>query len=94
MSIGLSKDEKRGFKEFLREYEDYKNLIQLKKSSKYCRDQRCYQSKYGENAQNPGPWWNSNDSADDMMRPISKVISSFFGVRHFYFIVLSLLVYF
>ena len=82
----LSKDEKINFKKFLREYEDYKNLYNIRNHQNIA-EIRDVISKYGENAKihlGGIPM-----IADDMMSYIKSDIIVF-GIGVFIFIVLTL----
>ncbi len=84
--IGLSKEERINYKKFIREYEDYKNLYNIR-NHQNITEIRDVISKYGENAKihlGGIPM-----IADDMMGYIKSDIAVF-GVGVFIFIVLTL----
>ena len=86
IEIGLSKEEKINYKKFIKEYEDYKNLYNKKKSSNIT-EIRDVIGKYGESAKihlGGIPM-----IADDMMSFIKSDIVVF-GLGVFIFIVLTL----
>ena len=83
---GLSKDEKINYKKFLLEYEEYKNLYNLR-NHQNINEIRDVISKYGENAKihlGGIPM-----IADDMMSYIKSDII-FFGIGVFFFIIFTL----
>ena len=83
---GLSKEEKVNFKKFIKEYEDYKNLYNIR-NNQNISEIRDVISKYGENAKihlGGIPM-----IADDMMSYIKSDIVVF-GIGVFIFIVLTL----
>ena len=86
LESGLSKEEKINYKEFIKEYEEYKNLFNLR-NNQNISEIRDVISKYGENAKihlGGIPM-----IADDMMSYIKSDIVVF-GVGVFIFIVLTL----
>ena len=83
---GLSKEEKLNYKKFIKEYEDYKNLFNIR-NHQNITEIRDVISKYGENAKihlGGIPM-----IADDMMSYIKSDIIVF-GIGVFFFIVLTL----
>ena len=89
-NLGLTKEEKVNYKIFLKEYEDYKNLYNLR-NHQNITEIRDVINKYGENAKihlGGIPM-----IADDMMSYIKNDIIVF-GAGVFIFIVLTSLVYF
>tara|TARA_B100001057_G_scaffold101518_1_gene98611 strand:+ start:812 stop:3292 length:2481 start_codon:yes stop_codon:yes gene_type:complete len=86
IEIGLSKEEKINYKKFVKEYEDYKNLYNLRNNQNIA-EIRDVISKYGENAKihlGGIPM-----IADDMMSYIKSDII-IFGIGVFIFIILTL----
>ena len=86
MKTGLSKEEKINYKKFIKEYEDYKNLYNIR-NHQNITEIRDVISKYGENAKihlGGIPM-----IADDMMSYIKSDIVVF-GIGVFIFIVLTL----
>ncbi len=86
LDIGLTKDEKLNYKEFTKEYENYKNLYNLR-NHQNITEIRDVISKYGENAKihlGGIPM-----IADDMMSFIKNDIV-IFGIGVFIFIILTL----
>ena len=84
--IGLTNDEKKNYKKFLKEYEDYKNLYN-KRNHQNITEIRDVINKYGENAKihlGGIPM-----IADDMMSFIKSDITVF-GIGVFIFIILTL----
>ncbi len=90
ISTGLSKDEKRNYKEFIKEYENYKNLYNIR-NHQNISEIRNVINKYGDNAKiylGGIPM-----IADDMMSFIKSDIVVF-GIGVFLFIVLTLWIIF
>ena len=86
VETGLSKEEKANYKKFLKEYEDYKNLYNVR-NHQNITEIRDVISKYGENAKihlGGIPM-----IADDMMSFIKSDIIVF-GIGVFIFIILTL----